>query len=37
MEFNFPQEKGSGIEKYLPHATPECIDLIKLLLIYDPD
>lgn len=37
MEFNFPQEKGTGIEKYLPHASKECIDLLKSLLTYDPD
>ena len=29
MEFNFPYEVGSGIDKFLAHATPDCIDLIK--------
>lgn len=29
--------KGTGIEKYLLHASRECIDLIKLLLTYDPE
>lgn len=29
MEFNFPVEKGTGIDKYLQHVSKECIDLIK--------
>ena len=37
MDFNFPQKSGSGIEKLIPHATPECIDLINKLLAYNPD
>lgn len=37
MEFNFPQRKGTGIEKLLPHVTKDCIDLILKLLIYDPN
>lgn len=37
MEFNFPTEKGCGLEKYLQHAAPECIDLIRVLLTYDPE
>ena len=37
MDFNFPQKSGSGIEKLIPHATPECIDLIDKLLAYNPD
>jgi len=36
MEFNFPPEKGTGIEKYLQYSSADCIDLIKLLLVYDP-
>lgn len=37
MNFNFPQKKGTGIIKLLPHASPECIELIELLCTYDPD
>ena len=37
MSFNFPPKKGSGIEKMLPHASSECIDLIYQLCRYDPD
>ncbi|KXJ14440.1 MAPK/MAK/MRK overlapping kinase [Exaiptasia diaphana] len=37
MNFNFPQKKGTGISKLLPHASPECIELIELLCTYDPD
>ncbi len=29
MEFNFPNEVGTGIEKFLSHASADCIDLIK--------
>lgn len=38
MEFNFPHvAEGSGIEKLMPNATKESIDLIQKLLIYNPD
>ena len=37
MNFNFPQKKRVGIDKLLPHATPECIELIYKLCEYDPD
>ena len=37
MEFNFPYEVGTGIDKYLQHTSPDCIDIIKQLLIYDPE
>lgn len=36
MEFNFPHKKGTGIEKLLPNATRDCIDLLYRLLTYDP-
>jgi len=29
MEFSFSSEKGTGIDAYLTHATPDCINLIK--------
>lgn len=37
MNFNFPPKVGTGIEKLLPNASPECIDLLKKLLAYNPD
>jgi len=37
MEFNFPQKTGTGLEKLLPHASADCIDLLKQLLTYDPE
>jgi len=37
MNFNFPQKKGTGISKRLPHASLECIELIELMCTYDPD
>mmetsp|Transcript_25316 Transcript_25316/g.55056 ORF Transcript_25316/g.55056 Transcript_25316/m.55056 type:complete len:487 (-) Transcript_25316:494-1954(-) len=37
MDFNFPPKEGSGIEKLIPHVSPECIDLISKLLAYNPD
>jgi serine/threonine protein kinase len=37
MNFNFPPKQGTGIDKLLPHASPESLDLLKKLLIYDPD
>jgi len=29
MEFSFTPEKGTGIDVYLTHASPDCINLIK--------
>ncbi len=38
MEFNFPTvPEGTGIEKLLPNASKDSIDLIIKLLIYNPD
>ena len=37
MDFNFPPKEGTGIPKLIPHASPECIDLICKLLAYNPD
>lgn len=34
MEFNFPYKEGTGIDKLIPHASQECIDLISNLSIY---
>lgn len=38
MEFNFPTvAEGTGIPKLIPHVSPEAVDLIQKLLIYNPD
>ena len=37
MEFNFPAKTGTGIDKLIPHAPKECIELIKQMLIYDSE
>jgi len=37
MEFNFPTVEGTGIGKLIPQASPEVVDLISKLLIYNPD
>ena len=34
---NFPPRQGTGIARLVPHASPECIDLMELLLAYDPE
>lgn len=37
MEFNFPQKLGTGIDKLLPHVSADCLDLLKQMLVYDPE
>ncbi|KAL4238951.1 hypothetical protein ACF0H5_003655 [Mactra antiquata] len=37
MNFNFPTKKGTGIERLLPHASTDSLDLIYKLCTYDPD
>ena len=37
MEINFPAKHGTGIDRLLPNVGKDCIDLIKLLLVYDPE
>eukprot|EP00050_Salpingoeca_kvevrii_P019636 m.88539 g.88539 ORF g.88539 m.88539 type:complete len:473 (-) comp8507_c1_seq1:68-1486(-) len=37
MKFNFPHKQGTGLASKLPHASPECIDLLNGLLHYDPE
>ena len=36
-EFNFEYQKGVGINRYLNHVSPDVVDLISKMLIYDPD
>ncbi|KAM3129476.1 hypothetical protein pb186bvf_018380 [Paramecium bursaria] len=37
MDINFPTKSGTGIDNLLPHASRDAIDLIKQMLIYDPE
>lgn len=37
MDFNFPEKKGTGIERLIPHADTELVELMKKLIRYDPD
>lgn len=37
MDFNFPEKKGSGIERLVPHVDVELVELMKKLIRYDPD
>ncbi|XP_071961927.1 MAPK/MAK/MRK overlapping kinase-like [Antedon mediterranea] len=37
LNFNFPQKKGSGLERMLSHASPESVELIYQCCTYDPD
>jgi renal tumor antigen len=36
-KLSFKELPGSGIEKLLPKESPECVDLLKRMLCYDPD
>eukprot|EP00055_Hartaetosiga_balthica_P013516 m.69861 g.69861 ORF g.69861 m.69861 type:complete len:445 (+) comp8287_c1_seq1:51-1385(+) len=36
MQINFPVKEGKGLHKLMPKSTPECVDLLANLLIYDP-
>ena len=35
ISLEFPPQKGVGIPQLIPHATPDCVDLIVKLLKYD--
>mmetsp|Transcript_75433 Transcript_75433/g.161621 ORF Transcript_75433/g.161621 Transcript_75433/m.161621 type:complete len:540 (-) Transcript_75433:80-1699(-) len=37
MDFNFPDKKGTGIERLIPHADADLTELMKKLIRYDPD
>jgi len=37
MDFNFPEKKGTGIDRLIPHADTELVELMKKLVRYDPD
>lgn len=36
-KFNFPAKTGGGIAKLLPQSSPECLDLLIGMLLYDPE
>jgi renal tumor antigen len=37
MEFNFPKKEGTGISKLAPNISPDALDIITKLLIYNSD
>jgi len=37
MDFNFPEKKGTEIERLIPHAEPDLVELMRKLIKYDPD
>jgi len=37
INFDFPPKKGTGIEKLIPHASSQCLELIYKMCTYDPD
>ena len=36
-DVKFEYQKGIGIQRYLTHVSPQCVDLINKMLVYDPD
>ncbi|KAJ1342002.1 hypothetical protein BSLG_003407 [Batrachochytrium salamandrivorans] len=36
-KYDFPSKEGTGIHALIPHISIECIDLINVMLVYDPD
>ncbi|CAD8177307.1 unnamed protein product [Paramecium pentaurelia] len=37
MEINFPYKVGTGLDNLIPHAPKDLVDLIKQMLVYDPE
>jgi hypothetical protein len=35
MEFDFEEKEGTGIEKLIPNASPDVMDVISKLILYD--
>jgi len=35
--YDFPPQEGTGIPRLIPHADPDCVDIIKLMLAYNPE
>ncbi|EQC31908.1 CMGC/RCK protein kinase [Saprolegnia diclina VS20] len=36
IDFNFAHDDGTSIAKLIPHASPEAVDLMCKMLVYDP-
>lgn len=36
VDFNFATQKGIGVAQLIPHASPECVDLITKVGYADP-
>ena len=36
-DVKYEYQKGIGIQRFLTHVSPQCIDLINKMLVYDPD
>ncbi|OQS00834.1 serine/threonine protein kinase [Achlya hypogyna] len=36
IDFNFAHDEGTSIAKLIPHASPEAVDLMTKMLVYDP-
>ena len=37
IDFDFPQKQGTGLQKLIPHANVDTLDLLARLLTYNPD
>jgi renal tumor antigen len=37
ISFNFPKKSGTGIDRLIPHASSDSIDLMYKMCTYDPD
>ncbi|CAF3330688.1 unnamed protein product [Rotaria socialis] len=37
VDFNFPTRRGTGLARYLTNSSPDAIDLVNQLCVYDPD
>ncbi|KAJ3086298.1 hypothetical protein HK102_013313 [Quaeritorhiza haematococci] len=37
LKYTFPEREGTGIRHLIPQVSQECVDLINLLLTYNPD
>ncbi|KAL3899733.1 MAG: hypothetical protein SGCHY_001828 [Lobulomycetales sp.] len=37
LKYNFPPKEGTGFRHLIPNISDTCVDLIKSMLVYDPD
>jgi len=35
MEFDFPEQQGTGVEKLIPNASPDVLEVITKMIAYD--